>query len=330
MLVVRSSRPDGNWAVDPRWPVGTLVPLRSLAVRRPIARRTADRPRSTISGPTPVSTAAPAPGAHPAGRPPRGHPMPHGSPSTWMGSGGVDSRRAEWHRKRSVRESASPPGRRSGSGGRRVRGCRSTTPLRGDHEQVQLAVVGQRRQPRPDDARDQVADVGDHRDGRLQLDDPAVDRDPEGHGLDASRRAGSPGTGRHSGRTGPCGRSASWPSGGHRSRCHSRWRRWCVAAASPGARSVVYSATSPRSMARGRARRQGLDGRLAGPSGTPRTPPRMLPVPPGRMPSGTSVPASTAAMARCVPSPPRPDHRGDPARTACPDMPRHRVGALRA
>ena len=57
------------------------------------------------------------------------------------------------------------------------------------HEQVQLAVIRQRRQPGAEEAGDEVAHVGDHGDGRLELDDPTVDGDAIGHGLDAGRQA---------------------------------------------------------------------------------------------------------------------------------------------
>ena len=166
--------------------------------------------------------------------------------------------------------------------------------------------------------------------GRLQLDDPAIDGDAIGHGLRASMPAGSPGTGRRSARTGPCAPTRSWPSGGRRSRCRSRWHRWCARGGAPGARSVGYSDTSPRSMRRGRALRRGTRWPLGGRSGTPSTPPRMLPVPPGRMPSGTSVPDRTVAMARCVPSPPRPTTDATPRRTACLDVPSPRRRHCRA
>ncbi len=53
-----------------------------------------------------------------------------------------------------------------------------------DHEQVQLPVVGQGREPGADDAGHQVTDVGDHGDGCLELDDSSVHGDAVGHGLD--------------------------------------------------------------------------------------------------------------------------------------------------
>ena len=203
----------------------------------------------------------------------------------------------------------------------------STTPRAATTNRSSWPSSGRAGEPGPDDAGHQVTDVGDHRDGCLELDDPSVDGDPVGHGLDAWKRAGSPGTGTHTARTGPCAQPRWWPSDGHRSRCRSRWHR---SSAGVAPRAPGRSCTAPRHPGRSPsgARWPTRRWRRGGSGGCPARPRGCCRCRRAGCPGARRTRPGTAAMARWVPSPPRPDDRGGTALDGRPDVTFDRRGAL--
>ena len=325
MLVVRSSRPDGNWAVIPDGP-WHAVPCRSLAVRRPDARVAHGRP-CRLRGRSSVDR----------------RPVDRGGTSTRSAPGrtatsmapdaagvAVDLDRLRWRRLQARRVAPEPqrPGvahRHPIVGPQQVvgqaRGCRRRRPSRRPRTGPAAPSSGRAGRRGRMTPGHQVADVGDHRDGRLELDEPAVDGDPDTARPRCPRPAGSPGTGTRTGRTGPCAQPAVVAIRRASKPMPQPMAQMVRSGGAPGSRSVGVQRHIAQVDGVAAARSRAPRWPPASPVGTPSTPPRMLPVPPGRMPSGTSVPASTAAMARWVPSPPRPTTDATPARAPAATCP---------